>query len=83
MGYLQSALLIDVLCVSNCCPLPPALGGNLGGCTSFLLGLDGGQLAGRLRADVLIPVRGIKRCVYGSGGSGFGELLEPVTGTRP
>ncbi|GLC42035.1 Thylakoid-anchored PsbP-like protein [Pleodorina starrii] len=40
-----------------------ALGGNLGGVTSWLLGLDGGELAGRLRADVLIPVRGAKRCV--------------------
>ncbi|EFJ42626.1 hypothetical protein VOLCADRAFT_97286 [Volvox carteri f. nagariensis] len=40
-----------------------ALGGNLGGITSWLLGLDGGSLAGRLRADVLVPVRGAKRCV--------------------
>ncbi|KAG2437352.1 hypothetical protein HXX76_006007 [Chlamydomonas incerta] len=55
-----------------------ALGGNLGGCTSFLLGLDGGQLAGRLRADVLIPVRGIKRCVYGGAGNGF-EFTYPAT----
>ncbi|GIL59151.1 hypothetical protein Vafri_14071 [Volvox africanus] len=40
-----------------------ALGGNLGGITSWLLGLDGGELAGRTRADVLVPVRGAKRCV--------------------
>ncbi|GIM05603.1 hypothetical protein Vretimale_10064 [Volvox reticuliferus] len=32
-----------------------ALGGNLGGITSWLLGLDGGELAGRIRADVLVP----------------------------
>jgi hypothetical protein len=47
-----------------------ALGGNLGGCTSFLLGLDGGEAAGRLRADILIPVKGRKRCfdqAYGFG----------------
>ncbi|GLI62450.1 hypothetical protein VaNZ11_005080 [Volvox africanus] len=40
-----------------------ALGGNLGGVTSWLLGLDGGELAERTRADVLVPVRGAKRCV--------------------
>jgi hypothetical protein len=28
----------------------------------MLLGLDGGHLAGRLHVDVLVPVRGFKRC---------------------
>ncbi len=52
-------------------PLCSALGGNLGGCTSWLLGLDGGRTAAALRADVLVPVRGARRCVdynYGFGG---------------
>lgn len=48
-----------------------ALGGNLGGVTSWLFGLDGGQLAGQLHLDVLVPVRGFKRCVDAA--NGFGE----------
>ncbi|KAG1660031.1 hypothetical protein FOA52_010016 [Chlamydomonas sp. UWO 241] len=40
-----------------------ALGGNLGGITSFLLGLDGGRIASKSRLDVLVPVLGHKRCV--------------------
>lgn len=40
-----------------------ALGGNLFGISSFLLGLDGGKTAGNLRLDALIPVKGFKRCV--------------------
>lgn len=48
--------------------LPPALGGNLGGVTSGLLGLDGGEAAGKLRLDVLIPVKGFKRCVDAQNG---------------
>ncbi|GFR47691.1 hypothetical protein Agub_g9440 [Astrephomene gubernaculifera] len=48
-----------------------SLGGNLGGVSSWLLGLDGGQLAGRLRADVLVPVRGAKRCVESKHGFEF------------
>ncbi len=39
-----------------------ALFGNLGGVTSGLLALDGGQLAGRARLDVIVPVDGFKRC---------------------
>jgi hypothetical protein len=50
-----------------------ALGGNLGGVTSFLLSLDGGVLAGRLKLDVLVPVRGLKRCVDAQ--NGFGRPL--------
>lgn len=49
-----------------------ALGGNLGGITSWLLGLDGGRLAAKLHADVLVPVRGFKRCVDAA--NGYGEL---------
>lgn len=40
-----------------------ALVGNLFGVTSFLLGLDGGATARKLRLDALIPVKGFKRCV--------------------
>jgi hypothetical protein len=50
-----------------------ALGGNLGGITSFLLGLDQGQLAGQLKLDVLVPVKGFKRCVDYQ--NGYGEAL--------
>lgn len=39
-----------------------ALGGNLGGISSLLLGLDGGDLAGKLKLDVVVPVNGYKRC---------------------
>lgn len=48
-----------------------ALGGNLGGITSWLLSLDGGQLAAALRADIVVPVNGFKRCY--DAGYGFGE----------
>lgn len=40
-----------------------ALGGNLFGLTSGLLGLDGGATARNLRLDVLFPIKGYKRCV--------------------
>ncbi|KAK9814060.1 hypothetical protein WJX72_000166 [[Myrmecia] bisecta] len=39
------------------------LASNLGGITSGLLGIDGGQTAATLRADTLYPVRGLKRCL--------------------
>ncbi len=42
---------------------PSALGGNLGGITSGLLGLDGGQLAAALKLDIIFPVKGFMRCV--------------------
>mmetsp|Transcript_13780 Transcript_13780/g.41609 ORF Transcript_13780/g.41609 Transcript_13780/m.41609 type:complete len:256 (-) Transcript_13780:655-1422(-) len=48
-----------------------ALVGNLGGLSSFLLSLDGGALAGRLRADVLIPVRGYRRALNTNTGYEF------------
>lgn len=50
-----------------------ALGGNLGGITSWLLGLDGGKLAAQLHADVLVPVKGFKRCVDAA--NGYGEQV--------
>lgn len=60
--------------------LLPALGGNLGGVTSALLALDGGALAARLHLDVIIPVRGFKRCLdleneYGVGSQTMWLLL--------
>jgi hypothetical protein len=46
-----------------------ALGGNLGGVTSALLSVDGGQAARRLGLDTLVPIYTpagpIKRCVDG------------------
>lgn len=48
-----------------------ALGGNLGGITSWLFSLDGGQLAAALRADIVVPVKGFKRCY--DAGYGFGK----------
>lgn len=64
-------------------PPAPALGGNLLGVTSWLLGLDGGQLAGRLKLDVLWPVRGSMRCYnpskgYGKGGRGGARIIIEV-----
>jgi hypothetical protein len=42
--------------------------------TSWLLGLDGGLLAGQLHADVLIPVLGLKRCVDAANGYGMWHI---------
>lgn len=56
-----------------CCTAAAALGGNLGGITSWLFSLDGGQLAAATRADIIVPVNGFKRCY--DAGYGFGELL--------
>lgn len=53
-----------------------AIGGNFGGLTSFLLSLDGGSLAAKLDADVLIPVKGYKRCVDRT--FGFGKYLRCI-----
>ncbi|KAK9918065.1 hypothetical protein WJX75_000898 [Coccomyxa subellipsoidea] len=44
---------------------------NFGGSSSALLSLDGGQLAGRLKLDVLIPVAGHKRCLDTQNGYEF------------
>jgi hypothetical protein len=46
--------------------------GNLGGITSWLLSLDGGEVAARSRVDVLIPVNGYKRA-YNTR-TGYGQL---------
>lgn len=40
-----------------------ALGGNLFGVTSFLLSIDGGKVASKLRLDTIVPVLGYKRCI--------------------
>lgn len=67
---LHNASLTDVL---MWCPVYTALGGNLGGCTSFLLGLDGGNFAHQVKLDVVVPVKGFRRCVdyqYGFGEGG-------------
>lgn len=53
-----------------------ALGGNLGGVTSALLGLDNGQTAKKLQLDALFPVNAqptpYKRCIDGA--YGYGEI---------
>lgn len=56
---------------SGSCMHAAVLVGNLGGVTGLLLGADGGKLAARLRLDLLIPVRGFKRCVDYD--NGYGE----------
>ena len=45
----------------------------MGGITSFLFGLDGGKLAAATRADIVVPVKGFKRCYDAA--YGFGEEL--------
>lgn len=51
------------------------LGGNLGGVTSALLGLDEGKTAKKLQLDALFPVNAqptpYKRCIDGA--YGYGE----------
>ena len=42
---------------------PAVLVSNLGGATGFLLGLDGGKTASKLKIDSIFPVRGLKRCI--------------------
>lgn len=51
------------LVVSGLTATAIALGGNLFGVTSWLLGLDGGRLAESSRLDVLVPVAGFRRCL--------------------
>ena len=45
------------------CHAAAVLVSNLGGATGFLLGLDGGQTANKLKIDSIFPVRGLKRCI--------------------
>lgn len=55
---------------------------NFGGSSSALLSLDGGQLAGRLKLDVLIPVAGHKRCLDTQNGYGVrSNCLGKIHGT--
>lgn len=62
--------------VSGLLGLSIVLGSNLLGGTSLLLGLDGGRFAAQQRLDVLVPVRGFKRCVDYQ--NGF-EFVYPAT----
>jgi hypothetical protein len=57
--------------------LAVALGGNLGGITSFLLGLNGGA-SRSLKLDVVYPVQGFKRCLEKDFGktTTFNSLIE-------
>jgi hypothetical protein len=57
-------------------PFAAVLGSNFLGTTSFLLSLDGGALAGRLRLDSLIPIKGYKRCVDYQNGFGKASSCE-------
>ena len=68
--YLSNSFVIS--------PPGAALGGNLGGVTSRLLALDGGQLAGRARLDVIIPVAGFSRCADYENGYGATACLNVV-----
>eukprot|EP00983_Pelagomonas_calceolata_P038468 1136804-Pelagomonas_calceolata.AAC.2 len=56
------------------CSIPTVLGGNLGGVTSVLLGLDDGRTARQLQLDALFPVNAeptpYKRCIDGTYGYG-------------
>jgi hypothetical protein len=64
------------------CPRPTCavLGSNLLGGTSLLLGLDGGRFAAQQRLDVLVPVRGFKRCVDYQ--NGFGAPSQRSAGVQ-
>lgn len=48
---------------------------NFGGISGGLLSLDGGKLAGRLKADALFPVAGYKRCLDTQ--NGYGKARTP------
>lgn len=66
----------------SACPRPTCavLGSNLLGGTSLLLGLDGGRFAAQQRLDVLVPVRGFKRCVDYQ--NGFGAPSQRSAGVQ-
>jgi len=55
------------------------LASNFGGITGGLLSLDGGELAGRLKADALFPVAGYKRCLDTQ--NGYGEKVDSSSET--
>lgn len=48
---------------ATACHAAAVLVSNLGGATGFLLGLDGGQTANKLKIDSIFPVQGLKRCI--------------------
>ena len=52
-----------------------AVGGNLGGITSFLLGLNDG-MSRMLKLDVVYPIQGFKRCLEKDFGK-FSHSLSP------
>ena len=58
------------LAVSGLAGLSIILAGNLFGATSFLLSLDGGKAAAASHLDVLIPIKGFKRCYDAQNGFG-------------
>lgn len=62
---------------------PAALGGNLFGVTSWLLGLDGGRLAESSRLDVLVPVAGFRRCLDVQNGGQTACLLPALACVVP
>ena len=59
------------------CYADAVLVSNLGGATGFLLGLDGGQTASKLKIDSIFPVRGLKRCINYQ--QRFGEMSVLIT----
>ena len=61
--------------------LSAVLVSNFGGVTGALLSLDGGKLAGALKADALFPVAGYKRCLDTQ--NGYGVSLQPLNGMLP
>eukprot|EP00892_Ulva_mutabilis_P007827 jgi/Ulvmu1/5416/UM022_0211.1 len=63
------------LLVGGLTGLAVVLGGNFGGATSALLGLDGGRVAASLNLDVIIPVNGYKRYIAG----GTYEFIYPAS----
>lgn len=60
--------------------LAAVLVSNFGGVTGALLSLDGGKLAGALKADALFPVAGYKRCLDTQ--NGYGMSLQPLMACR-
>eukprot|EP00955_Chlamydomonas_euryale_P039724 351491-Chlamydomonas_euryale.AAC.11 len=71
--------IADVTGFQHINPNPTTLlGGNLGGITTALLGLDGGAFAARTHLDVLVPVLGHKRCLDYSNGFASNHSTVPV-----
>lgn len=66
---------------ATACHAAAVLVSNLGGATGFLLGLDGGQTASKLKIDSIFPVRGLKRCINYQQRFGEMNLLKSSTPT--